>query len=75
MSRAEEQALKAYPKRGWKCKDAEGNDAFLDSNRGCRLAYVQGYEQGYKQAREDLMKDAIETTIDGDKVKVIIVED
>ena len=45
MTRAEEQALKAYPKRGWKCKDSEGNDKFLDANRERRLAFIKGYEQ------------------------------
>lgn len=71
MSRAEEQALKAYPKRGWKCKDADGNDAFLDGNRECRSAYIKGYEQ----ATKDLMVDAIETTIDGKVVKVIVIDE
>ena len=56
MGRAEELANKAYPKRGWKCKDSEGNDAFLDSNRERRLAFINGYEQAEKDFIEKAEK-------------------
>ena len=61
MSRAEEQALKAYPR---------DDDAWGDEWQK-RVGFVEGY----KQAEKDLIKDAIETTIDGKVVKVIVIDE
>ena len=45
MTRAEEQALKAYPR---------DDDAWCESNVDRRI----GYKQGYNQAKQDLMEKA-----------------
>ena len=45
MSKAEEQALKAYPRE---------HDAWCESNVDRRI----GYKQGYNQAEQDLMEKA-----------------
>ena len=59
MSRAEEQALKAYPRE---------DDAWVESNADRRI----GYKQGYNKALQDLwhnVKD--ETPIDGERLLLI----
>ena len=66
MSRAEEQSLKNYP-----VIIKQGHVAKHDIN----LLTRRGFVKGYKQALQDLMADAIETTIDGKVVKVIVIDE
>ena len=61
MTKAEEQALKAYPR--------------TDDVWGDEWQKRVGFVEGYKQAEQDLMSDAIETTIDGKVVKVIVIDE
>lgn len=37
--------------------------------------YNTGYQQAKQDAREEMLKDAIETTIDGKKTKIIVIDD
>lgn len=61
MTRAEEQALEAYPR--------------TDDVWGDEWQKRVGFKDGYEQATKDLMADAIETTIDGKVVKVIVIDE
>ncbi len=82
MSKAEEQALKAYPEKGWKCKDAEGNDKFLDANRERRLAFIKGYKKaisdiawivlGEKMRQNDVSIERVSDAIKNSNVNGIV---
>lgn len=61
MTRAEEQALKAYP--------------VLSLTNDTNAPKRKYFTDGYALAEQDLMADAIETIIDGKVVKVIVIDE
>ena len=60
MRKAEKLALEEYPIE----------DSFDEMASGKRIGFINGYEQAIK----DLIADAIETTIDGKKTKIIVID-
>ena len=72
MSKAKELAEQMFPE-----PQMENYDDILEYRNDRDWTFIArgAVVKGYEQAKEEMMKDAIETTIDGKVVKVIVIDE
>ena len=72
MSKAKELAEQMFPE-----PQMENYDDILEYRNDRDWTFIArgAFVKGYEQAKEEMMKDAIETTIDGKVVKVIVIDE
>ena len=72
MTKAKELAEQMFPE-----PQMENYDDILEYRNDRDWTFIArgAVVKGYEQAKEEMMKDAIETTIDGKVVKVIVIDE